>query len=436
MTPEEIVMICTSDLAGQVRGKGFPMCDHAERMKKGIGWAPTNSMITAFGATAPSPWGPFGDLFLRPAAETEVRVEFDEAGAATHFVMADICHLDGREWEVCPRSFLRRVTEALADRHGLGIKAAFEHEFAYSGVEEKPNAGYALDAFRRQGVFAETYLAALREAGVKLDTFMPEYGPLQYEITVGPDEGVKAADTAVAVRELARAAAHRLGHSVSFSPILRPSAVGNGVHIHLSLFDLKTGEPVNHDPSRPHGLSETAARFLGGMLAKMESYLAFTASSPISYLRLTPNRWSAAYNNLGYRDREAGIRICPVFDASKIRQQFHFEYRAADASASPYLALGAILAAGLWGLDTGVDGAEVFEGAPQNFDEGHLKAHRIRRLPQTLAEALDRLEADSDLEAIIGSALKQAFITHKRFEIGLTAELSDEERCERYRDVY
>jgi glutamine synthetase len=436
MTPEEIVMICTSDLAGQVRGKGFPACDHAERMKKGIGWTPTNSMITALGAIAPSPWGPFGDLVLRPAAETEVRVQLDESGAATHFVMADICHLDGRDWEVCPRSFLRRVIQALADRHGLGVKAAFEHEFAYSGVEEKPNASYTLDAFRRQGVFAETFLGALREAGVKLDTFMPEYGPQQYEITVGPDEGVKAADTAIVVRELARAAARHLGHSVSLSPILRPSAVGNGVHIHFSLFDLKTGEPVNHDSSHPHGLSETAARFLGGMLAKMNTYLAFTASSPISYLRLTPNRWSAAYNNLGYRDREAGIRICPVFDASKIHHQFHFEYRAADASASPYLALGAIVAAGLWGLDTGVDGAKVFEGAPQNFDQGHLDADGIRRLPLTLTEALDRLAADTDLEPIIGGELKQAFITHKRFEIGLTAELTDEERCDRYREAY
>lgn len=436
MTREEIVMICTSDLAGQVRGKGFPVSDHGERMKKGIGWTPTNSMITALGPTAPSPWGPFGDLFLRPAAETEVRVSFDEAGPATHFVMGDICHLDGREWDVCPRSFLRRVLDALASRHGIGVKAAFEHEFAYAGVAEKQNASYALDAFRRQGSFAETYLGALREAGVKLDTFMPEYGPQQYEITVGPDEGVKAADTAVVVRELARATAGHFGHDVSFSPILRPSAVGNGVHIHFSLFDIETGEPVNHDPALPNGISAVAARFLGGMLARMDAYLALTASSPISYLRLTPNRWSAAYNNLGYRDREAGVRVCPVFDTNKIRQQFHFEYRAADASASPYLALGAILAAGLWGLDTGIEGATVFEGAPQNFDQTHLDAHGIRRLPQSLDEALDRLAADTDLAPIMGDMLKQAFIALKRFEIGLTAELNDEERCVRYRDAY
>lgn len=58
MTREEIVTICTSDLGGQTRGKGFPQSDSEARMQRGIGWTPTNSMITALGPIAPSPWGP------------------------------------------------------------------------------------------------------------------------------------------------------------------------------------------------------------------------------------------------------------------------------------------------------------------------------------------------------------------------------------------
>lgn len=436
MQREEVVMICTSDLSGQVRGKGFPLSDHNNRMRNGIGWTPTNSMITTFGPTAPSPWGPCGDLFLKPAPETEVRVDFGDGGAAEHFVMANICNLDGTPWEVCPRGFLQRVLDALAERHNIGIKAAFEHEFAYLGVEESPNSCYALSAFRRQGTFAETYLGALKVANVQLDTFMAEYGPRQFEVTVGPDIGLKAADTGVVVRELARATAHRYGNQVSFAPLMRPDAVGNGVHIHFSLFDTRSGEPLNYDAGKPDGLADTAGSFLAGMLGKMDSYLALTASSPVSYLRLTPNRWSAAYNNLGYRDREAGVRICPVFDATRIRQQYHFEYRAADATASPYLALGAILAGGLYGLDQGLAPAQVFNGLPQNCPQAALDAHGIRRLPQSLSEALEHFEADSDLEPIIGATLKKAFIAHKRFEIGLTSDLTDSERCTRYSEVY
>ncbi|HEV7251932.1 MAG TPA: glutamine synthetase family protein [Mesorhizobium sp.] len=436
MSRQEIVMLCTSDLAGQTRGKGFPLSDMDARLKKGIGWTPTNSMITAHGPIAPSPWGPFGDTVLMPDPDTQVRVDFGPDHAAENFLMCDIRHLDGTPWAVCPRSFLKRVLAALEERHGLKLRAAFEHEFTYDGVEERPNASYALDAFRRQDRFAETYLGALKGAGLELDTFMPEYGPMQYEVTVGPAVGVKAADQAVAVREIARAVAQRLGHRASFTPILRPDAVGNGVHVHFSLFDAGTGLAVNHDPNHPAGLSRTAGAFIAGILQKLPAITALTAAATISYLRLTPNRWSAAFNNLGFRDREAGVRICPVFAGADMSKQYHFEFRAADAAASPYLVLGAILAAGLWGLDQKLPAAEVCEGAPQNLPKAELSRLGIERLPESLDQALDLFEADGDLTDMIGQGLKDAYLAHKRFEADLMGKLPAEEQCARYRLVY
>ncbi|MGH6763690.1 MAG: glutamine synthetase [Phyllobacterium sp.] len=436
MKREEIVMLCTSDLGGQVRGKGFPASAISERMKRGIGWTPTNSMITAHGQTAPSPWGAFGDLVLLPDPETHIRIDFENGRVAENFMMGDICHLDGSPWQVCPRGFLKRVLKRLEDDHGLKIKATFEHEFIYDGVAERPNAGYALGAFRRQDQFAETYLGALRAAGLAIDTFMPEYGPMQYEVTVGPAIGVTAADQAVAVRELARATAGHFGHDVSFTPILRPEAVGNGVHVHFGLVDAQTGEPCNYDATRPNNLSKAAGSFIAGILTKLPSITALTAASTISYLRLTPNRWSAAYNNLGYRDREAGVRICPVFQPGDIARQFHFEFRAADAAASPYMVLGAILAAGLFGLEHDLPAAQICEGAPQNLPQTELEQLGIVRLPQSLNEALDRLEADSDLDDAIGTDLKMAYLIHKRFEADMMGKLSDDEQCGRYRQVY
>jgi len=436
MKREEVVMLCTSDLSGQLRGKGFPASDFEDRLHKGIGWTPTNSMITAHGPIAPSPWGPFGDLVLIPDPATRVRVDFGPDVAAEHFVMGDIMHLDGSPWSVCPRSFLKRVLDAIESRHGLRVKAAFEHEFVHEGVDERPNASYALDAFRRQGIFAETYLGAMKEAGLSLDTFMPEYGPKQYEVTVGPAMGVAAADQAVAVREIARAVAYHLGHRVSFTPILRPDAVGNGVHVHFSLVDAETGAPVNHDPSHKDGMSARAGTFVAGMLAALPAITAVTAAASISYLRLTPNRWSAAYNNLGYRDREAGVRICPVFQAADISRQFHFEFRAADAAASPYLVLGAILAAGLHGLDAGLPVPTVCEGAPQNLAPERLDELGIVRLPQSLGEALDLFEADTLVADSFGPDLKAAYLAHKRFEAEMMDKLTAEEQCARYAMSY
>ena len=436
MKREEVVMLCTSDLGGQLRGKGFPASDFDERLTKGIGWTPTNSMITAHGPIAPSPWGPFGDLVLIPDPATRVRVDFGPDAAAEHFVMGDILHLDGSPWSVCPRSFLKRVLDAIESRHGLKVKAAFEHEFVHEGVEERPNASYALDAFRRQGLFAETYLGAMKEAGLSLDTFMPEYGPKQYEVTVGPAIGVVAADQAVAVREIARAVAHHLGDRVSFTPILRPDAVGNGVHVHFSLLDAETGAPVNHDPAHKDGTSARAGSFVAGMLAALPGITAITAAATISYLRLTPDRWSAAYNNLGYRDREAGVRICPVFQTADISRQFHFEFRAADAAASPYLVLGAMLAAGLHGLDAGLPIPQVCEGAPQKMAPERLAELGIVRLPQSLTEALDLFEADTLVADSFGPDLKAAYLAHKRFVDEMMSKLSVEEQCARYAASY
>ncbi|WP_309083921.1 glutamine synthetase family protein [Chelativorans sp.] len=438
MRREEIVMICTCDLAGQMRGKGFPVSDLEERLTRGIGWTPTNSMITAHGPIAPSPWGPFGDLVLKPDPESRIRVDFGEDHAAEHFVIGDICHIDGTPWEVCPRGFLKRVLEAIEKRHGLKVKSAFEHEFVFEGVEERPNASYALDSFRRQDIFAESFLGALKEAGITLDTFMPEYGPKQYEVTVGPATGVRSADQAVAIREIARAVATRLGTRVSFTPILRPDAVGNGVHVHFSLQDAATGMPVNYNAQAPHGLSARAGAFIAGILQKLPAITAVTAASSVSYLRLTPNRWSAAYNNLGFRDREAGVRICPVFATAEeqIARQYHFEYRAADATGSPYLVLGAILAAGLYGLDQDLPAPPVCQGAPQNMAQEDLDRLAIVRLPQSLGEALDAFEAEEELTDLFGPELKSAYLAHKRFEEKLMSALSPAEQCEKYRLAY
>jgi len=438
MKREEIVMLCTCDLAGQVRGKGFPVSDLPARLRKGIGWTPTNSMITAHGPIAPGPWGPYGDTILVPDQNTQIRVEFGGESAALHFMMGDICNLDGSPWPVCPRNFLKRMLSELESRHQLRIKAAFEHEFMLEAMDERPNSSYALDSFRRQGLFAESYLGALKAAKIELDTFMPEYGPKQYEVTVGPAEGIAAADRAIAVREIGRSVAHHMGARASFSPILRPGAVGNGVHVHFSLLDAANGAPVNYDPQAPHGISQRAGQFIAGVLRLLPAITAVTAPATISYLRLTPNRWSAAYNNLGEMDREAGVRICPVFPGTgaDTGQQFHFEYRAADAAASPYLALGAILAAGLDGLDRRLPQPKVCRRPPQDMIEEERAALDLVRLPQSLDEALDRFEAEGALGPLFGAELSNAYLAHKRFEAQMMRDLSPEEQCERYRLTY
>ena len=433
----DLIMICTSDIAGQVRGKAIPESSLQARREIGVGWTPTNVFITSFGPIAPSPWGALGDLILRPDLSTRVDLDAETFGFRESFILGDILQLDGSPWDCCLRGQLCKATGQLESEFGLRLMAAFEHEFFYSGAEAQPGLGYSLRSFRRQGEFGNRLIRALAAAGLDPDTFMPEYGPGQFEVTVKPKPTVRAADEAVILRELTRATARALDARASFSPIRDPASVGNGVHVHFSLQD-NNGNPVNYDANGLHSTSPQAGAFIAGVLKYMPELLALTASAATSYLRLTPHRWSAAFNNLGLQDREAGLRICPVFDQrpERIAQQFHFEYRAADAVASPYLLLAAILNAGLAGLHEQLKVPMPTQADLSDWDDAQLAQAGIQRLPQNLGQALERLEASVVLKEWFGATLIDAFLRHKRCELDLMQALDPAERCARYNEAY
>ena len=186
---EPLIFVGISDLSGLVRGKGFPAAELAGRLKRGVGLTHSNIMMSAFGPIYETPFGTEGDLVLMPDPTTRVEVDFGDGGAAERFYLADILTIEGDNWECCPRHFLRRALTALEQEAGLTLLSAFEQEFVYTGVEDRPGATYALDAYRRQGMFGEAYMAAMRAAGLTPDSFLPEYGARQYEVTVAPTTG-------------------------------------------------------------------------------------------------------------------------------------------------------------------------------------------------------------------------------------------------------
>src|SRR5204863_5605923 len=129
---------------------------------------------------------------------------------------------------------------------------------------------------------------------------------------------------------------------------------------------------------------------------------AITAPSAVSYYRLRPNRWAPTWANVAMQDRGAAIRICPIFGREAAAAQFNIEYRVADAAASPYLALGALV----W---AGVDGVRHNRTLPplptKNFwdmSDAERDAAGVRPLPRSLGEALDLLEASAEAREWFG----------------------------------
>ncbi|MBW4021654.1 MAG: glutamine synthetase [Proteobacteria bacterium] len=435
MRQEELVFVGICDLAGLVRGKGFPAVELDARLRQGVGLTGSNIMMSAFGPILATPFGTTGDLVMMPDRTARVQVPFDE-GAAEHFYLADLQELDGTPWSCCPRDFLRRALIALEAEAGLVVHSAFEQEFVYSGIEDRPGATYALDAFRRQGIFGESLIGALRAAGVTPDSFLPEYAPRQFEVTVKPAIGLRAADDAVICREMIRSVAERLGHRALLAPVLKPDGVGSGTHIHFSLWD-KDGKPASRDASAPYGIAPRVSPFVAGVLHHLPALAAITAPSVASYFRLQPDRWAPVWAFLGRQDRGAALRVAPVFPGAEAKAdaQFNVEYRVADATACPYLALGAIIHAGLDGIRGGMRLPAELPGFWDMTEAARAEAG-IEQLPRSLAEALDRLEATDVARAWFGPEFFAAYLQFKRSEIAALEGLEPSDICDRYAAIY
>jgi glutamine synthetase len=433
-----LVTIATTDFAAVTRGRPVFEDALARAALAGIGWTPANISLTPFNTIAdPNPWGSRGDLSI--LADLAARYRSVSTGAATPFdlVLGDIVELDGAPCSACSRAFLKRALADLKARTGLSMTAAFEQEFQLASDGGPPAPAFSHEALRRADPFAPRLVACLTEAGVDPEMVLAEYGADQFEATHAPTDALQAADRAIAIREITREVARLLGRPATFSPKTSLDGVGNGVHIHFS-FTHADGAPAAYAADRPGGLSEIAGAFCAGVLAHLPAFIALTASSVASYYRLKPHSWSASYTWIGERDREAALRICPVagFGGRDPARQYNIEFRAADASANPYLALGAIVRAGLAGIEAGLAAPTLFAGDPGLLSEADRAAQGLRRLPESLDAALIAFEADATVAGWFEPVVRETFLGVKRAEIAALAGLEPVEICARYRAVY
>ena len=437
MIRNPLIFATVSDFAGKARGKAFPEQDINTRLRRGVGWAPTCVQITCFDVIAPSPFGAIGEVLMMPQKDAEVRVNFQDDSPPEHFFLCDITTLDGKPWGCCTRGILKDALERLYTLAGVQLYGAFEHEFQIKDKALTVNDSYGMNAFSRRRQFGESIMAALAQAGLQPDSFMKEHGVEQYELTVKPKHGVAVADAAVIVRELVRMTARRLGEEATFAPIQDITSVGNGVHVHMSFQD-EGGNSVSYDPKGPHGLSKLTGAFAAGVLKYLDSILALTAPSAVSYQRLTPHRWSVAYNNIGFEDREAALRISPVTDKSpeSIAQQFNIEYRAADAAASPYLALAAIIHAGSQGIEEKLPVPPVSHEDLSLLSETELSKRGYTRNPQSLEEALERMNDNKTVCSWFPEEFIPIYTAHKKCEIEQLEGKTVEEQCALYAQTY
>ena len=439
LTPLPMTTLVTTDLIGITRGRSFPTDELEHYQAAGCGWVPANSALTPQDIIASTnPWGAYGDLRLIPDLGSRVTVGNgpDVDAPALDFIHGDIRETDGRPWGACPRTLLRDEIERYRDELGLQVNAAFEHEFnLHAGFAE--HLAFSLEAQRQGAEFGGWLLSALRAGGVEPEMFLPEYGKHQYEITCRPTLGVAAADRAVNVREITREIARQMGLDLSFAPMTAADAVCNGVHLHVSLLDLG-GQPMLYDAGTSNGLSSLGQHWAAGILHYLPALCAFTAPTPVSYERLQPHHWSASYACLGQQNREAALRICPTvtLGGKSVAQQFNLEFRAMDATASPHLAMAALLIAGRLGIEQRLALNAITDEIPDSLNDEQRQARGIVALPASLAQALDCLRNSGAFTAWLPKPLLDTYYALKTEELALTEQLSPADLCEHYARLY
>ena len=433
-----LVSVVTTDIAAITRGRSVPAANLDHIAAQGVGWVPANQSLTPFDVIAdPNPWGSRGDLKLVPDLTARYRVGSSRAATAIDLVMADITELDGAPWEACPRSIMKKALADFEAETQLRIWSAFEQEFQIAGAGWRPAPAFSFQALRRSDPFGPELIAALEEAGIEPEVFIAEYGRDQFEITCAASAGAASADRAVAIREIVREIAQLNGLRATFAPKISVEGVGNGVHVHLSLRDVD-GRPALFDAARPGRLSEIGGAFCAGVLNHLPAMTAFTAPSVASYSRLQPHRWSAAWTWLGERDREATLRICPTvaIGGRDPAAQFNVEYRAADATACPHLALAVIVRAGLEGIRAGLPAPPIVESDPGQMSEDERARLALRRLPETLDMALEALARDGVVSSWFTEAFLDTYHGMKRQEIAMLEGLEPAAALARYAEVY
>ena len=437
MTRSSAVYICTSDIAGKMRGKAVPESVFRDGEGARVGWVPTNVQITCFDEIADSPFAALGDLVLEAGADDPVVCLRDGDDVFEHFALGNIRELDGTPWCCCTRSILDGALARLQRCSGLQLQGAFEHEFHFCDGPRVAGEGFALSGFRRQRALCESILGGLEQAGLRPATIMREYGPDQFELTVKPATGTAIADQAAILREVLTAVGSRYGERITLAPLISPGGMGNGVHVHLSFLD-ENGRPCSYDPDGPHGMSAATGAFIAGILRHLPAILCLLAPSVISYERLVPHRWSAAYTNLGKQDREASVRLAPIRTAGDADPsgQFNFEVRACDAAASPHLALAAIAHAGSAGIEAGLTPPEPTAEDLSLLPAPELSARGIERLPETLEAALAAFESDETVKGWFQDPFPDVYLAHKRNEIESVRDRSPEEVCAAYQTAY
>ncbi|MGH3919831.1 MAG: glutamine synthetase [Pseudonocardiaceae bacterium] len=421
------VTIAWADNNGIPRSRTVPVDSLPQVAQRGVGITALFAVFDTHDAITFAHEGlstPSGDVRLIPELRGLTRLAGQRALA---WVPGRQVAADGSPWPYDQRGVLEAQVQAAA-AEGLEIKAGYEMEFVLIQVGDTGDSGeeprlahhgpaYSPHALLAVDEFVVAVLADLTANGVPVNQLHAEYGPAQVELSIGASDPVTAADRQLLARQTVHAAARAHGLRACFAPLFTAAGVGNGWHLHTSAW--RGGRNLLAGDAR-RGPGPDGAGWLGGLLRDLPALAAITAPSVPSLSRLRPGYFAGAYRFWGVENREAPLRYIP---GSELLGAGHanVELKVSDASANPYLALAAVIAAGVAGLRDGADPGEPIQIDPGGWSEPDRAARGLAHLPATPAEQEAALTGSTRLTAVLGEQLLGAFVAVRRSDAAWAA---------------
>ena len=242
--------------------------------------------------------------------------------------------------------------------------------------------------------------------GLPIESCNPETGPGQFEITLEYRPALQAADDAFLFKNAVKEVVAQEGLMATFMAKPRNDWAGNSCHIHLSMRDVDNGASF-YDASDPNGFSSTMRHFVGGSLKTMAEMSPFFGPTVNSYRRYAPYSWAATTATWGVDNRSAGIRAIREGESGT-----RIEHRRGGGDVNPYVAAAAVLAGGLYGIESEIEPRELFPGDVYAADRGS-----VEQLPRSLEDATRRLAESDVAREWMGAEFVNHFVTMKEAEI-------------------
>ncbi len=417
----DTVLACQVDMQGRLMGKRF----QAEFFVESA-WKETHScnyllatdmeMETVSGYKATSWEKGYGDYTMKPDLSTLRRIPWLEGTALVLCDMLD--HATHAEVPHSPRAILKKQVARL---EAMGMKAFMATELEFflfdqtydearlSGYRDlKTVSGYNEDYHIFQTTKEEGVMRAIRKglqgAGIPVENSKGEASAGQEEINVRYADVLTMADRHVIIKNGCKEIAWSKGKAITFLAKWHYNAAGSSSHIHQSLWSADGKTPLFFDKDGEYGMSETMKHYMAGLLAHASDFTYFLAPYINSYKRFVAGTFAPTKAIWSKDNRTAGYRLCG--EASK---GIRVECRVGGSDLNPYLAMAALLAAG-------IDGIEKKMALEPEFSGDAYGAKEAREIPRTLRAAAETLRGSQMLRSAFGDDVVDHYVRAAEWE--------------------